>query len=53
MGVTLGFDIKKYVYVLCRDCLRTRTLSDTHVANKTATAIRSPYMAFGLAPAFV
>ena len=27
-------------------------LSDTHVANKTATAIRSPYVAFGFAPAF-
>lgn len=48
-----GFDTKTYMPVLCRDCLRTRTLSDIHVANKIATAIRSPYMANGLVPAFV
>lgn len=46
-----GFDIKTHMHVPCRDCSRSRTLSDTHVAAKTAKAIPSPYVN-GLVPAF-
>ncbi len=54
MGMIFGFDIS--IMIVCAVSRLAELLvnySATHVANKTATAIRSPYMANGLVPAFV
>ena len=49
---TLALIYKRVLYVLCRKILMIRKTSRTFVANNNATAIRSPYMANGFAPAF-